>query len=66
VPTWRAEYFDRANGQAPERAVIIAAESEAVAFEEVRIRMKASCSRVEVTKIEPDEAPKDTSHTVAS
>jgi hypothetical protein len=36
MPRWRAEYFDRANGQTPERSVIVAAENEALAFEEVR------------------------------
>ena len=43
MPTWRAEYFDRANGQTPERSVIIAAENEAVAFEEVRAGMGPTC-----------------------
>jgi hypothetical protein len=52
VPTWRAEYFDRANGQKPERSVIIAAENEAVAFEEVRAGMGPTCSRAEVTKLD--------------
>jgi hypothetical protein len=52
VPTWRAEYFDRANGQTPERSVIIAAENEAVAFEEVRAGMRPTCSRAEVTKLD--------------
>jgi len=54
VPTWRAEYFDRANGQSPERSVIIAAENEAVALEEVRAGMAPTCSRAEVTKLDPD------------
>jgi hypothetical protein len=54
VPTWRAEYFDRANGQSPERSVIIAAENEAVALEEVRAGIAPTCSRAEVTKLDPD------------
>jgi hypothetical protein len=54
VPTWRAECFNRANGQTPQRSVIISAESEAVAFEEARVGMATTCSRVEVTKVEPD------------
>jgi hypothetical protein len=54
VPRWRAEYFDRANGQTPERSVIIVAEHEALAFEEVRARMGPTCSRAEVTKLDPD------------
>jgi hypothetical protein len=49
VPTWRAEYFDRGNSRTPERSVIIAAESETVALEEVRARMAPTCSRAEVT-----------------
>ena len=52
MPTWRAEYFDRANGQTPERSVIIAAENEAVAFEEVPAGMGPTCSRAEVTKLD--------------
>jgi hypothetical protein len=52
VPTWRAEYFDRANRQTPERSVTIAAENEA-ALEEVRVGMTAACCRVEVTRLEP-------------
>jgi hypothetical protein len=51
---WRAEYFDRTNGQTPERSVIIVAENEALAFEEVRARMGPTCSRAEVTKLDPD------------
>jgi hypothetical protein len=54
VPRWRAEYFDRANGETPERSVIIAADNEAVALEEVRARMAPTCSRAEVTKLDPD------------
>jgi hypothetical protein len=49
-----AEYFDRANSQTPERSVIIAAESEAVALEEVRASMASTCSRAEVTKLDPE------------
>ena len=52
MPTWRAEYFDRANDQTPEKSVIIAAESEALAFEEVRARMGPTCTRAEVTKLD--------------
>ena len=54
VPRWRAVYFDRANGETPERSVIIAADNEAVALEEVRARMAPTCSRAEVTKLDPD------------
>lgn len=52
VPRWRAEYFDRANGETPERSIIIAADNEAVALEEVRARMAPTCSRAEVTKLD--------------
>ena len=54
MPRWRAEYFDRANSQTPERSVIVAAENEALAFEEVRAQMGPTCSRAEVTKLDPD------------
>jgi hypothetical protein len=54
MPTWRVEYFDRTNGQSPERSIIIAAENEALAFEEVRARMAPTCSRAEVTKLGPE------------
>ena len=53
VPTWRAEYFDRAGGQT-QRSVTIAAENVAVALEEVRARMPPTCSRAKVTKLDPD------------
>ena len=57
--TWRAEYFDRANDQTPEKRVIIAAESEAVAFEEVRASMGPTCTRAEVTEVDtPSKAKK--------
>jgi hypothetical protein len=51
VPTWRADYFERANSQTPERSIIIAAENEAVAFEEVHAGMGPTCSRAVVTKL---------------
>jgi len=54
MPRWRAEYFDRANSQTPERSLIVAAENEALAFEEVRAQMGPTCSRAEVTKLDPD------------
>jgi hypothetical protein len=57
VPTWRADYFERANGQTPERSIVIAAESEAVAFEEVRAGMGPTCSRAVVTKVDNDSMP---------
>jgi hypothetical protein len=53
VPTWRAEYFDRAGGQT-QRSVIIGAENVAAALEEARARMAPTCSRAEVTKLDPD------------
>ena len=51
-PRWRAENFDRANGEIPERSIIIAADNDAVALEEVRARMAPTCSRAEVTKLD--------------
>jgi hypothetical protein len=54
VPTWRVDYFERANGQTPERSIVIATENEAVAFEEVRASMGPTCSRAVVTKVDND------------
>jgi hypothetical protein len=53
VPRWRAEYFERMGGP-PQRSIIIAAQNVADALEEVRARMSPACSRVEVTKLDPD------------
>ena len=47
---WRAEY--PRDGQTPERSVIIAADNEAVAFEEVRAGMGLTYYRAEVTKFD--------------
>lgn len=57
MPTWRADYFGRANGQTPERSVVIAAENEAIAFEEVRADMGPTCTRAVVTKLNNDSMP---------
>jgi len=53
VPRWRAEYFERM-GRQPQRSVIIVAQNVADALEEVRARMSPTCSRAEVTKLDPD------------
>jgi hypothetical protein len=53
VPTWRAEYFERAGSQT-QRPIIIAAQNVADALEEVRARMPPTCCRAEVTKLDPD------------
>jgi hypothetical protein len=53
MPTWRAEYFDRA-GQQTQRSVIIAAENVVAALEEARARMAPTCSRAVVTKLDLD------------
>jgi hypothetical protein len=53
VPTWRAEYFERAGSQT-QRPIIIAAQNVADALEEVRAKMPPTCCRAEVTKLDPD------------
>jgi hypothetical protein len=62
VPTWRADYFERANGQTPERSIVIAAENEALAFEKVRVAMGPTCSRAEVVKLDSDSMPGTRTH----
>jgi hypothetical protein len=57
VPTWRADYFECANGQTPERSIVIAAENEALAFEKVRAAMGPTCRRAEVIKLDSDSLP---------
>jgi hypothetical protein len=57
VPTWRADYFECANGQTPERSIVIAAENEALAFEKVRAGMGPTCRRAEVIKLDSDSLP---------
>ena len=44
----------RTTGQWPGQSIIIAAENEAVALEEVRARMAPTCTRAEVTQVDPD------------
>ena len=36
MPTWRADYFECANGKTLERSIFITADNEALAFEKVR------------------------------
>jgi hypothetical protein len=57
VPTWRADNFECANGQTPERPIVIAAENEALAFEKVRAAMGPTCRRAEVIKLGSDSLP---------
>jgi hypothetical protein len=59
VPTWRADYFERTNGQTAQRSVVIAAENETAAFDEVRAGMGPTCTRAEVTKL---DAPSKTTN----
>jgi hypothetical protein len=53
MPTWRAEYFERAGSQT-QRSIIFAAHDVADALEEARARMTPTCCRAEVTKLAPD------------
>jgi hypothetical protein len=57
VPTWRADYFECANGQTSERSIFITAENEALAFEKVRAALGPTCSRAEVIKLDSDSMP---------
>jgi hypothetical protein len=50
MPTWRADYFDKARDRAPTRSVIIKAEYETDALDEARAKMGSACS-AEVIRI---------------
>jgi hypothetical protein len=52
MPTWRADYFDKARDQAPTRSVIIEAEYESDALDEARAKMGSACFRTEVIRID--------------
>jgi len=60
MPTWRADYFDKARDQAPTRSVFIEAQYESDALDEARAKMGSSCSRAEVIRLEPK--PSTTTH----
>jgi hypothetical protein len=51
MPTWRADYFDKAR-DAPTRSVIIEAEHESDALDKARAQMRSACSRAEVIWID--------------
>ena len=51
MPTWRADYFDKAKDQAPTRSVIIEAEYESDALDAARAERRSACSRAEVIRI---------------
>ena len=42
MPTWRADYFDKARDQAPTRSVIIEAERRSDALDKARAEMRSS------------------------
>jgi predicted transcriptional regulator len=52
MPTWRADYFDKAREQAPTRSVIIEAERESDALDKARAEMRSTCSRAELIRID--------------
>jgi hypothetical protein len=54
MPTWRADYFDKAVDQAPSRSVIIEAERESDALDEARGKMGSACWRAEVIRLNPN------------
>ena len=47
MPTWRADYFDKARDQAPTRSVTIEAERKSDALDKARAEMRSACSRAE-------------------
>jgi hypothetical protein len=51
MPTWRADYFDKARDQTPTHSVIIEAEYESDALDEARAKMSSACFRAEITRI---------------
>ena len=57
MPTWRADYFECANGKTLERSIFITADNEALAFEKVRAAMGPTCRRAEVIKLDSDSMP---------
>ena len=52
MPTWRADYFDKARDQTPTHSVIIEAEYESDALDEGRAKMSSACCRAEITRID--------------
>ena len=60
MPTWRADYFDKARDQTPTHSVIIEAEYESDALDEARAKMGSACCRAEVIRLEPK--PSTTTH----
>jgi hypothetical protein len=52
MPTWRADYFDKSGDPAPARSVILDAESESDALDEVRAKMGSACTRAELIRID--------------
>ena len=62
MPTWRADYFECANGKTLERSIFITADNEALAFEKVRAAMGSTCRRAEVIKLDSDSMPEPPLH----
>jgi hypothetical protein len=56
MPTWRADYFDKARDQAPARSIIIKAENESDALDEARAKMGSARSRAEIIWIDPNSS----------
>ena len=52
MPTWRADYFDNPEDNAPSRSEIIVAENVSDALHEARSKMGSPCSRAEVLPLE--------------
>jgi hypothetical protein len=53
MPRWRADYFDRDDGQNA-RSVFFAAENAIDALEEVRARMASTYARAKLTRLDGD------------
>jgi hypothetical protein len=60
MPTWRADYFEKAKDRAPARSLIIEAEYESDALDEARAKMSSACSRAEIIRLDPE--PSATTH----
>jgi hypothetical protein len=53
VSRWKAEYFEKAGAVAPPRSEILESENESDALYEMRSKMGSSCSRAELSRLDP-------------
>jgi hypothetical protein len=50
---WKAEYFEKPGAAAPSRSEILESENEPDALYEMRGKMGSSCSRAELSRLDP-------------